>query len=86
MNVRSATGGLVVLHDSFADGWNASVDGKPPEILAVNILSRGVVVPPGAHRIEMTYTPSTLLAAQGISAATLLAVCLLLLPKLPLYS
>ncbi len=86
MDVRSDRGGLVVLHDSFADGWSARVDGKPAEVLPVNVLSRGVIVPPGAHRVEMRYMPAVFIAAVAISAATLLGMALLLLRRTPLYS
>jgi hypothetical protein len=76
MDVRSDRGGLVVLHDTVADGWSATVDGKPADIVAVNVLSRGVFVSAGSHRIEMRYLPPVLVAAAGISAATFLAVLL----------
>jgi hypothetical protein len=83
MNVRSDRGGLVVLHDSFADGWSATVDGKPAGIYPVNVLSRGVMVPPGGHRILMTYLPGTFLSAVGISAAALLTLLLVILRTVP---
>ena len=74
MDVASDTGGLVVLHDSFADGWEATVDGRVMTVIPVNVLSRGVIVGPGRHRIEMTYMPASLTAAAAIAAAMLLAV------------
>jgi hypothetical protein len=74
MDVRSAGGGLVVLHDSFADGWSATMDGDPVEIHPVNLLSRGVLVPPGAHRIEMSYAPPGLAAGVAVTVATALVL------------
>jgi hypothetical protein len=76
MEVTSATGGLVVLHDSFADGWTATIDGDDAKVLAVNLLSRGVVVPAGTHRVEMRYWPPGFRAGAGVSAVTLLMMVL----------
>ncbi len=71
LRTSSDTGGLVVLRDSYADGWSATVDGVPTEIYAVNIVSRGVVVPPGAHRVVMSYTPPGFLPGLAMSAVVL---------------
>ena len=48
-------GGLVVLNDTWADGWSATVDGRPAEELVVNTLARGVDVPAGVHRVVWSY-------------------------------
>lgn len=70
VDVASPTGGLVVLHDSFDRGWRALVDDTPAPILPVNILSRGVIVPPGRHRIAMEYRPPGFVAGSAISILT----------------
>lgn len=74
LRVVSPTGGLVVLHDAFAPGWSASLDGRPVSILPVNILSRGVIVPAGTHVIGMSYVPPGLLPGLAVAAAALLAL------------
>ena len=71
VDVRSPTGGLVVLHDSFDRGWSATIDAKPAEILPVNILSRGVIVPRGVHRIVFSYSPPGFRIGVVISLMTL---------------
>jgi uncharacterized membrane protein YfhO len=63
-----------VLHDAFARGWRAAVDNRDVPVLPVNILSRGVVVPPGRHRIELTYVPPGLIAGATISAIGLIVL------------
>ena len=70
MRVRSRSGGLVVLHDAFAPGWRATIDGQNAPVLPVNILSRGVVVAPGDHTIAMAYLPPGLLLGLLISSVT----------------
>jgi hypothetical protein len=76
LQTDSATGGLVVLRDTFAAGWTAQVDGKDAPIYAVNVLSRGVVVPPGRHRITMSYMPPGLIAGAAIAMLTLAGLLL----------
>jgi hypothetical protein len=76
LSVESGTGGLVILHDSFADGWSATVDGEPARIYPVNILSRGVIVPPGRHTIDMSYIPPGLVGGAALTAVGALVIAL----------
>ena len=69
IDVASTSGGLVVLHDAYDRGWRARVDGQPVPVLPVNLISRGVVVSPGSHRLEMEYEPYRFRVGLGISAA-----------------
>ncbi|NNE44432.1 MAG: YfhO family protein, partial [Gemmatimonadetes bacterium] len=64
---------LLVVADTFSKGWSATVDGLPAEILPVYGLVRGVVVPPGAERVRMTYVPPGFRAGSLLS---LLGLCL----------
>ena len=54
--VNSKDGGLVVFSEIFyEDGWKATVDGKPTEILKVNYLLRGLSMKPGSHKVVFTF-------------------------------
>ncbi len=53
------TAGLVVLADLWDNGWQAQVDDQVTPILVVNHAIRGVVVPPGQHRIIFRYVPES---------------------------
>jgi uncharacterized membrane protein YfhO len=77
MNVNTERGGFVVLHDTFMDGWVAEVDEVSSRVYAVNVLSRGVIVPPGRHRVVMTYSPPGFAGSMGLSAVALLILFLL---------
>src|SRR4029453_7291072 len=55
-----AAPGLVVLADSYARGWRATVDGVPARIFATNHLFRGVPAPAGAHLVRFEYRPRSL--------------------------
>lgn len=49
---------LLVLSDTFYDGWRAYIDKKETKIYPVNGNSRGIALPEGKHRILFLYKPS----------------------------
>lgn len=65
---------LLVLADSFADGWKATVDGNAFPIVPVNLNSRGVFVPAGRHLLEMRYLPPGFVAGSILSVAAMVAL------------
>jgi hypothetical protein len=65
---------LLVLTDVHFPGWKATVDGQSVPIERVDYLLRGVVVPPGTHRVEFTYEPASFRAGWIISVLGLLGV------------
>ena len=65
---------VLVVSEMWYPGWIATLDGIPTTIHATNFLLRGVVVPPGVHRIEMRYTAPAARAGAMISIFTLLLV------------
>jgi hypothetical protein len=67
---------LFVLLDAFADGWRASLDGTELPILRVNSVGRGVIVPAGAHTLEMRFQPLALRLSPWISWLSLLVVAI----------
>jgi hypothetical protein len=64
--------GIFVVKDSFFPGWQATLNGRPAEILEVNGLVRGVVVPAaGRNEVTMSYRPTSFVNGIAIGAATL---------------
>ena len=59
--------GLLVLADTYASGWHATVDGNAAPIVPTNHLFRGVPVPAGTHRVRFTYRPWTVPVGQLLS-------------------
>jgi hypothetical protein len=57
IETESATGGAMVLHDSFYPGWFAEIDGRRVPITRAEALFRGVEVPPGRHRVVFYFAP-----------------------------
>lgn len=60
---------LLVLSDTFYPGWQATVDGHRVPIYQTNAAFRGVVVPPGRHRVEMHFRPQSLMLGLGMAMA-----------------
>lgn len=54
-----AEDGLLVLSDSFAPGWQATVDGAPVPIYRANGVYRGVALSPGKHQVVFIYRPTS---------------------------
>lgn len=48
---------LLVIGEKYANGWKATVDGKPVEIQRVNYLQRGVYLTPGRHEVRFSFDP-----------------------------
>ncbi|WP_309707530.1 YfhO family protein [Armatimonas sp.] len=55
----NAASGLLVIHEAYYKGWLATIDGKPVPILGADYLFMGVLVPPRAQDVSLTYhTPN----------------------------
>ncbi len=57
IETRNPQQGFLVLSEMYYDGWEARVDGQPTKIYRTNYALRGIVVPPGDHRVEFVYRP-----------------------------
>ena len=80
--VSGAAESLLVVSQNLADGWKATIDGRPAPIVAVDGALIGVFVPPGDHTVTLRYLPRTFLAGAGITGAALLAAGLTFLVPL----
>ena len=70
LSVTAPAGGLsaLVLNDAWYPGWSATLDGAPVPIRHANLLARGVLVPPGTHRVRFTFpVPVSLEVGAGVS-------------------
>jgi hypothetical protein len=48
---------LLVVAQSWAPGWIATIDGAESPVVLANVAGLGVVVPPGRHTVELEYHP-----------------------------
>lgn len=46
---------LVISEVHYPPSWRATIDGQPAEIIQTNYVLRGLVIPPGKHKVEMHY-------------------------------
>jgi uncharacterized membrane protein YfhO len=81
LSVRTEAGGLLVLLDSFARGWRATVNGGPASLYPADAAFRAVEVPPGKAEVRFVYRPLPVWAGLALGAAGLLGVAGLLLRR-----
>jgi uncharacterized membrane protein YfhO len=55
ITVDSAAPALVVVRNSYDEGWSATVDGRASRLLATDYLVQGVAVPAGTHEVRLVY-------------------------------
>ena len=65
---------LLVLTDLHFPGWKARVDGREAVLERVDYLLRGVMLPPGRHRVEFLYQPASWNLARAFTLAGLLGL------------
>ncbi|MEK7866434.1 MAG: YfhO family protein, partial [Planctomycetota bacterium] len=68
---------LLVLADTWAPGWTATVDGQEAPIHRVNLWMRGVAVPAGEHDVRFSYRPAWV--ERGLLASGIGALCVVVL-------
>jgi hypothetical protein len=78
--------GLLVVNESWAAGWQATVDGTPVPLYRANYLAQGVIVPGGSHTVRLVYAPPEVTWGLALSMASgvlwlILLGALLYLPR-----
>lgn len=61
--------GILCFTVPFDKGWSATVDGKPVDVLSVNLAFMGVTLRAGEHVIEFTYR------VRGLALGALMSAC-----------
>ncbi len=74
ITVNEGDKSLLLLSIPYDEGWKARLDGQPVKTLPALGALTAIEVPPGSHRLELSYTPSGLWAGAAISAASLLGL------------
>lgn len=78
LKVSAREDSVLVLLDTFADGWRAEVDGKAEPICAANLAFRGVALPAGQHRVTFLYRPGSVVWGGLLTALGFLAIGILM--------
>ena len=80
IRVETNTSGrqILVISESFDEGWVASIDGLPAPVEQVNGDFLGCVVPAGIHEVVLQFRPPHLVVGKTISVAAVVFTVLLL--------
>jgi hypothetical protein len=73
--------GLLVVTDTYFPGWRAEVDGRDVPLHRVDYLLRGIPLPPGDHRVVLTYRPESVRVGLLVSIATAFVLALAALSR-----
>jgi hypothetical protein len=79
LDVEAAGDGLLVLSEIWHPYWSARVDGRPAEVLQVDLALRGVPVPGGRHRVELEFRDPNVAYGAWASAVGLVLLAGLLI-------
>jgi hypothetical protein len=69
MDARAEGPGLLVIAETWEQGWSARLDDRPAPIIRVEHARMGVVLPAGIHRVELSHR------ARGLRLGAVLAAC-----------
>lgn len=75
---RSPHAAILVLAENYSPGWTATVNHEPTEVYIANYAFRAVEVPAGQATVIFRYRPPGLAAGILISAASLLAIMIMI--------
>jgi hypothetical protein len=72
---ESSQSGLLIINQTYQNGWEGWVDGEPSTVYPVNYRWMGMNLPcPGQYQIHLRYLPTSLMVGIVISASTLLLI------------
>ena len=74
LSIQAEGPGWLVTYQPWYPGWTATVDGAPVATEPVDGALTGLSLPPGAHRIELSYRPAWLEIGAGVSLVAGLAL------------
>ena len=75
VEVDAAAPSIVVVRTTYAEGWVATIDGEPADVLATNGFLLGVAVDAGAHEVQLTYRDPSI--GRGLAAGAIAWIALL---------
>jgi hypothetical protein len=74
VQVAAGPRSLLVLTDTYAPGWEATVNGQPATVLPTDVAFRGVVLGAEASRIVFRYRPASRAVLWGLPVAGLVGL------------
>lgn len=77
VHVSTPSRAAVLVRIPYANGWRATVDGRPAEVVSADFVDQAVVVAAGRHVVELRYHEPTIWL--GLAVTVLAAVAVLML-------
>ena len=74
LSVNAQSPATIVVEQSFAPGWEATLDGRAVSIQAADVLFQSVQVPAGSHSVQLSYRPRSVIEGEVLSALGLAAL------------
>jgi len=78
VDARGPGPSFVAINQTWDEGWRTTIDAAPARLLRTEIALSGLVVPPGRHRVELTYVDPWVSAGMGVSLGAAF-ICLALI-------
>jgi len=83
LTARGDGNAILVLADTYYPGWRAFLDSAPTKLYRANYVVRAIELPPGEHRVEFVFDPTSFKVGAVVSALALVAsIGCLLAPRL----
>ncbi len=79
IDAEASEAGFLVLTRAYARGWEARVDGTLVPLRRADLALSAVLLPAGAHRLELVYRPVAFRAGAAVSLASLVVLAGLVL-------
>ncbi len=79
VNTESSEAGYLVLTRSYDRGWEARLDGADVPLSRADLALSAVLLPAGAHRLDLVYRPASFRAGAALSVASLVVLAGLVL-------
>jgi len=77
LRTEAGEAGFLRLVESFDEGWSATLDGAPANVLVADTFAMAVRLPPGRHEVRFSFQTPGARAGLWISAASAVLVALL---------
>jgi hypothetical protein len=71
IRVETVANGLLVLTDSYARGWQVTVDGQRAHLYVADHAFRAVQVPAGRHEVVFAYVPAAFRLGTAVTVVSL---------------
>ena len=84
VQVSSGTSGFLRIMESWDEGWSATVDGMPSNILVADTFAMAVRLLPGDHQVSLTYRTPGVRVGAAITALSAVLLAVLLFRSRPL--